>query len=247
MMKKIIAITGSAGSGKDSFANIVIKNSKEKWVKMPVASHLKDVAALLFGFDRAMLEGDTIEHRAIREQPDEFWSKKMGKDFTPRQALQILGTDLLRNQLHQNIWVDCLEKKLQTIDCNVLITDCRFRNEIDMLKNLNADFVRMEFPNKSDYWAVALNANKYQDGINHRTDFFVPYIESDKEYLEEHKSECSNEKNIASYNKQHMSEVNWIGYDRPDYIFLHQNTLDELKDEILHSRFWNKINNGESS
>ena len=55
-----------------------------------------------------------------------------------------------------------------------------------MLKNLNADFVRMEFPNKSDYWAVALNANKYQDGINHRTDFFVPYIESDKEYLEEH-------------------------------------------------------------
>ena len=140
-----------------------------------------------------------------------------------------------------------MEKKLQTIDCNVLITDCRFRNEIDMLKNLNADFVRMEFPNKSDYWAVALNANKYQDGINHRTDFFVPYIESDKEYLEEHKSECSNEKNIASYSKQHMSEVNWIGYDRPDYIFLHQNTLDELKDEILHSRFWKKINNGESS
>ena len=47
MMKKIIAITGSAGSGKDSFANIVIDNSKEKWIKMPVASHLKDVALIV--------------------------------------------------------------------------------------------------------------------------------------------------------------------------------------------------------
>lgn len=240
-MKKIIAITGSAGAGKDSFADIVINNSKEKWIKLSFASHLKDVAALLFGFDRAMLEGDTVEHRTLREQPDEFWSEKMGKDFTPRQALQILGTDLLRNQLHKNIWVDCLEKKLANIDCNVLITDCRFKNEINMLKNLNATFVRMEFKDKPEYWAVALNANKYWGHHRQDLEIFVPYVEMDKKYWEEHKSECTNENNIENYKMQHISEVDWIGYDRPDYIFLHQNSLEELKEEILNSEFWKKF------
>lgn len=237
-MKKIIAITGSAGAGKDSFADIVINNSKEQWVKISFASHLKDVAALLFGFDRAMLEGDTVEHRAMREQPDEFWSKKMGKDFTPRQALQILGTDLLRNQLHQNIWVDCLEKKLANIDCNVLITDCRFKNEIDMLKKLNATFVRMEFKDKPEYWAVALLNNM---------DYGMPYVNFDDIYFYEYISKNINDSNIENYKKQHISEVDWIGYDRPDYIFQHQNSLEELKEEILNSKFWKKFNNENNS
>lgn len=111
MNKKIIGICGLAGSGKDTIGDIIVGNISN-WEKMSFASHLKDVTSLLFGFDRKMLAGETPEDRLIREQPDKFWSNKMSKDFTPRYALQFLGTNLLRNQLHQNIWVDCLEKKL---------------------------------------------------------------------------------------------------------------------------------------
>ena len=134
-MKKIIGITGSAGSGKDTIGDILV-NNLPNWEKVSFANHLKDVTSLLFGFDRKMLAGETPEDRAIREQPDKFWSEKMGKDFTPRFALQYLGTNLLRNQLHQNIWVDCLERKIMESDKNIVITDVRFPNEIDMIRNV---------------------------------------------------------------------------------------------------------------
>lgn len=250
-MGKIVAITGSAGSGKDSLANIVINNSKEKWVKLSFASHLKDVVALLFGFDRAMLEGDTPEHRALREQPDKFWSKKMGKDFTPRQALQKIGTDLLRNQLYQNIWVDSLEQKLKNIDCNVLITDCRFKNEIEMLKNLNATFVRMEFEEKPDYWLPALFYN-YAHGsslvLNDWTILqpFADELAKKFEYGFVDKNGLLIMANSTIVTNKlmnvHISEWDWIGYDRPEYTFIHQDSIDALEREVIGSDFWRWIN-----
>ena len=138
MNKKIIGICGLAGSGKDTIGDIIVGNISN-WEKMSFASHLKDVTSLLFGFDRKMLAGETPEDRLIREQPDKFWSNKMSKDFTPRYALQFLGTNLLRNQLHQNIWVDCLERKIMETDKNVVITDVRFPNEIDMIRNIGGE------------------------------------------------------------------------------------------------------------
>lgn len=249
-MGKIVAITGSAGSGKDSLANIVIKNSKEKWVKLSFASHLKDVVALLFGFDRAMLEGDTVEHRVLRETPDKFWSEKMGKDFTPRQALQIVGTDLLRNQLHQNIWVDCLEQKMQNMDCNILITDCRFKNEIEMLKKMDATFVRMEFEEKPNYWQPALFYN-YAYGTPLVLNDWIT-LQPFAEELEKKFEYGSIDKNVLLMlanstiitNKLinvHISEWDWIGYDRPDYTFIHQDTIEDLEREVIGSDFWSWI------
>ena len=143
MNKKIIGICGLAGSGKDTIGDIIVGNISN-WEKMSFASHLKDVTSLLFGFDRKMLAGETPEDRLIREQPDKFWSNKMSKDFTPRYALQFLGTNLLRNQLHQNIWVDCLERKIMETDKNVVITDVRFPNEIDMIRNIGGEIWRVE-------------------------------------------------------------------------------------------------------
>lgn len=143
MNKKIIGICGLAGAGKDTVGDILV-NNLPNWEKMSFASHLKDVASLLFGFDRKMLAGEIPEDRAIREQPDKFWSEKMGKDFTPRYALQFLGTNLLRNQLHQNIWVDCLERKILESDKNIVITDVRFPNEIEMIKRIGGEIWRVE-------------------------------------------------------------------------------------------------------
>lgn len=143
--KMLIGVTGLANSGKDTTGDFLVKNY-DNWEKMSFANHLKDVASLLFGFDRKMLAGETPEDRAIREQPDKFWSEKMGKDFTPRYALQFLGTNLLRNQMHKNIWVDCLERKIMESDKNIVITDVRFPNEIDMIRSLGGEIWRVERP-----------------------------------------------------------------------------------------------------
>ena len=205
-MKKIIGITGSAGSGKDTIGDVLVSNLPN-WEKMSFASHLKDVTALLFGFDRKMLAGETPEDRAIRELPDKYWSEKMGKDFTPRFALQFLGTNLLRNQLHQNIWVDCLEKKILDSDKNVVITDVRFPNEIDMIKSVGGEIWRVERGELPKWFRDVEEANATNNkGILE----IIPEL-----------------KNI------HESEWKWIGYDKPNHIFQNNRTIEDLKTEVL--------------
>lgn len=221
-MKKIIALTGQAGSGKDTLAMFVIEEAAnlagEKWVKLSFATHLKDVVSLLFNMDRQMLEGVTPEDREKREQPDPFWSEKMGKPFTPRYALQYVGTNLLRNQLHKDIWVNCLEKKIEQTDANILITDVRFKNEIQMLRNKKAMFVRMEFEKKPYYWDVACKNN-----------LFEPMTEEERRKFKEVSESV------------HLSEIDWIGVDNPAYVFTHRESIYQLREDLFASDLWNWI------
>lgn len=209
MVRKIIGITGLAGSGKDTIGDIITSNF-DNWEKMSFASHLKDVTALLFGMDRKMLAGETPKDRETREKPDEFWSKKMGKDFTPRYALQFLGTNLLRNQLHQNIWVDCLEKKIMNTDKNVIITDVRFPNEIDMIKNIGGEIWRVERGTLPEWFSKVESWNKDKDNLKYDIPYYVPEI-----------------LNI------HESEWKWVGYDKPSYIFENNGSIEDLKNKVL--------------
>lgn len=127
----IIGICGFANSGKDTIANILIE--KYDFHKLSFASILKDIVSKIFDWDRKLLEGDTKESREWRETKDEWWSIKLGKEITPRWVLQNIGTDIMRNNFHQNIWILALEKQLDKYD-KVVITDCRFPNEIEMIK-----------------------------------------------------------------------------------------------------------------
>ena len=193
-MKKIIAITGLKGSGKDTTADYIIKNY-DNWEKDSFAGTLKDATSAIFGWDRKMLAGETPEDREIRETRDDYWSEKLGFEVTPRIVLQKLGTDCLRSHFHQNIWVDSLERKIRNTDKNVIITDCRFKNEIDMLRNLGATIVRVERGTLPEWFEKVgeLNIKGYNNaGIVN----IVPEV-----------------KNI------HISELDWIGYDKPGFIF----------------------------
>jgi hypothetical protein len=66
--------------------------------------------------------------------------------LTPRWILQHWGTDILRDKFHQDIWLASLERKLLNYPENsrIVITDCRFPNEIDILKRLGAKIIKVE-------------------------------------------------------------------------------------------------------
>ena len=98
----IIGITGLIGSGKDTVANLFVERG---CTQDSFAAPLKDVCSSIFGWDRNMLEGDTVESRDFRETPDMFWTRKLGIDnFTPRLALQLMGTEVLREHFHKDIF-----------------------------------------------------------------------------------------------------------------------------------------------
>lgn len=130
----IIGICGLIGSGKGTVADILEEN--HCFDKVSFADTLKNAAATIFRWDRAMLEGDTKESREKREQVDEWWAERLGiPDFSPRYLLQYMGTEVMRNNLHPDIWVLSLERKI--IECgpgDYVIPDVRFPNEIRMIK-----------------------------------------------------------------------------------------------------------------
>ena len=82
----LIGIVGLIGSGKDTVAKRLV--DKHGFVKDSFAKSLKDAVSAMFNWDRSMLEGDTKFSRDWREQPDAFWSEKLGKTVTPRWVLQ---------------------------------------------------------------------------------------------------------------------------------------------------------------
>ena len=75
---------------------------------------LKDLCASIFGWDRDPLVGDTVDSRDFRETPDLYWTRKLNIDnFTPRLALQLIGTEIMRTHFNQNIWLDSLEYRIR--------------------------------------------------------------------------------------------------------------------------------------
>jgi len=104
-MTHIIGLVGLIGSGKGTVAELFSKAAD--CTTDSFAKPLKDLTASIFGWPRPLLEGDTSESRDFRETPDIFWSRKTGiPNFTPRLALQLIGTDVMRNHFHEDIWMD---------------------------------------------------------------------------------------------------------------------------------------------
>ena len=126
----LIGILGRIDSGKGTVADELANTYGFR--QDSFAATLKDITAVLFNWDRAMLEGDTAESRAAREVVDEFWADQLGMpNFTPRLALQLLGTDVFRNHFHQDIWVLSVMARYKE-DENVVISDARFPNEVQI-------------------------------------------------------------------------------------------------------------------
>ena len=86
-MSNLIGICGFIGSGKDTVAKMFVEQG---CVQDSFAAPLKDMCASIFGWQREMLEGDSMDSREFRETPDLYWTRKLGIDhFTPRLALQL--------------------------------------------------------------------------------------------------------------------------------------------------------------
>ena len=167
----LIGLVGLIGSGKDTVAERLITHYGYK--RDSFAKSLKDAVSSMFNWDREMLEGNTTSSRHWREQPDKFWSKKMGKEVTPRLILQQFGTEVMRGQMYDGIWVDSVIGRYKGE--NTVISDTRFQNEIKTIKAHGGIIVlvkREEIPTREEMQKRGTHQSEW-DWIGANFDYII--------------------------------------------------------------------------
>jgi hypothetical protein len=155
----IIGVCGFIGSGKDTIADYLV--NFHEFRRESFASTLKDAVAAVFGWDRTMLEGRTKEAREWREQVDPWWAARLDMPtLTPRWVLQYWGTEVCRKAFHDDIWIASLENKLRNSKDHVVISDCRFPNEISSIKNAGGQIVWVQRGALPEWYQIAVDANR---------------------------------------------------------------------------------------
>lgn len=155
----IVGIVGFQGAGKDTIADYL--QNIHQFRRESFAHALKDAVAQVFGWDRELLEGRTKESRAWREQVDAWWSERLNMpNLTPRYVLQVWGTEVARRSFHDDIWIAALENKLRKTTDDVVISDCRFPNEIKSIKRAGGIVVRVVRGPEPKWYALAEKVNQ---------------------------------------------------------------------------------------
>lgn len=154
----IVGLLGFIGSGKGTAGDIL---KGLGFTPVSFAKGVKDVASEMFGWPRHLLEGDTEQSRQWREQPDKFWTEEFGREFTPRLALQLMGTEVGRDVFHQDFWVIKLKNYMQkNPNQNYVITDVRFQNEIDFVHKQTGILIEIQRGITPHWYEIAVKANR---------------------------------------------------------------------------------------
>ena len=162
----IIGISGKIGSGKDTAGQIL--QDVTGWEIRKFADALKDCVCRIIGCTREQLEDREFKERPLGEEWN-LWrvsgytgeeyifnTQKEGietfggyyrpvlQNLTPRKILQLLDTEAGRQIIHPNIWVNATFAGFDKSKDNIIITDIRFPNELEAVKNRGGITIRLE-------------------------------------------------------------------------------------------------------
>jgi hypothetical protein len=129
----LIGVSGKKRAGKDTAGKFLVEDHGFK--AMAFAEPLKEAAKIIFGWTEEHVNG------RLKEVIDPFWG------FSPRWALQHMGTEAMRKVIDDQIWVKATMRKalpLVKAGGNVVITDVRFPNEANAIREAGGQLWRVE-------------------------------------------------------------------------------------------------------
>jgi hypothetical protein len=203
----IIGVCGLIGAGKDTVADYLV--NIHQFRRESFANTLKDAVSAVFGWDRELLEGRTRQSREWREQVDTWWADRLSiPTLTPRWVLQYWGTEVVRKGIHDDTWIASLENKLRQSRDDVVISDCRFSNEIVAIKRAGGLVVQVHRGPNPEWYKLAEIVNSGPQNITWTTS---------KIALEKYEI--------------HASETAWIG-TKFDAVIDNNTTMDHLYQQV---------------
>jgi hypothetical protein len=146
----IIGLIGYKQSGKSTVADYLAKYG---FVRQRFAQPLKDMLKAI-GLTDDHVDGD------LKEIPCDLLGGR-----TPREAMQLLGTEWGRKLIHPDLWIILWKSKSRSIPM-VVVDDTRFPNEAQAICDLGGTLWRISRPNyggddphESEYYIDKLAVN----------------------------------------------------------------------------------------
>lgn len=145
---QVVGLSGFARSGKDATAKVLVE--KYGFTQVAFADKLREFLYAMDpyvsgGFDSRF--GGT-EYRRVQSVIDTFgWDGYKESPYGPdiRRSLQRLGTEAGRQTLWDTIWIDAAFAGLPD-DAKVVVSDARFFNEFDAVRERGGEVWRIERP-----------------------------------------------------------------------------------------------------
>jgi hypothetical protein len=210
---RFVAFTGLKGSGKDSAADWLIET--RDFEKRSLAIPIKNCMKSIFHFTDFQLNDVDM-----KEQLDPAWG------FSPREAMQKFGTELMRNELAKylpieqgEIWRKSFkiwfQRKLrENPDIRIVVPDLRFPDEYEFLKDLG-------------FLVVKIRRNGLENNSTHSSEAFISKMPCDIEIINEGKDLEKYKKSVENHLARHIVPVSFwkrmvftiaqFFYDSEDY------------------------------
>lgn len=173
----LLGVSGCAGSGKSTFADILAK--EHSYAVVSLADPIKRICREVFAFSEGQLWGPS----PMRNEPDIRYPRGEGY-LTPRHALQRIGTEVGR-ECYRDVWVEYALRVVRRLEegrghwqykamegvvpCEsslrgpfrgVVIPDVRFANEMDAIRKAGGKLVRIHRPGSGLTGEAAAHASE---------------------------------------------------------------------------------------
>lgn len=128
-MVMLIGLIGQKYSGKDTLADFLVSHYHFK--KYAFATPVKEICQIMFH-----LKPEQMTDPILKEIVDTRW------DLSPRQLMQKVGTDMIRDMWGHDFWLKHMDLRISNND-NIVISDVRFPNEAHWIKSHGGFLIRI--------------------------------------------------------------------------------------------------------
>ena len=134
----IVTMSGAIGSGKDTAADLLV--ASRGFQKLAFADALRDCGLVLLRRLLGVQDAtpDLFTNRDLKDAPLAAYPA-----ITPRAVLKVLGTDVIRDCVDSNTWVNVVLRKIHEAEqaagggpVGIVLSDARFPNELACLARL---------------------------------------------------------------------------------------------------------------
>jgi len=163
----IVGLIGRKMSGKSTVAKVF---ESKGYKRVSYAGPLKEIVSKTFGIPMFYFTDPEAKEKAqisltlnggavlsLLKVAEDYYPIKMDQKAnamlkacdilctTPRQLLQVVGTEVFRNTVDQDYWLKAFKASLNP-NLNYICDDARFENEVDLIKSMGGKIIAIDSP-----------------------------------------------------------------------------------------------------